>query len=48
MSRVQLALRVSDLEGSIAFYSKLFGTERPSSGPATPTSPSSSRRSSSS
>jgi catechol 2,3-dioxygenase-like lactoylglutathione lyase family enzyme len=27
MSRAQLALRVSDLEGSIAFYSKLFGTE---------------------
>ncbi|RKT09742.1 catechol 2,3-dioxygenase-like lactoylglutathione lyase family enzyme [Streptomyces sp. 1114.5] len=27
MSRVQLALRVADLEGSIAFYSKLFGTE---------------------
>jgi catechol 2,3-dioxygenase-like lactoylglutathione lyase family enzyme len=27
MPRVQLALRVSDLEGSIAFYSKLFGTE---------------------
>ncbi|GAA1015492.1 lactoylglutathione lyase [Streptomyces sp. F-3] len=27
MSRVQLALRVSDLEASIAFYSKLFGTE---------------------
>src|SRR5215469_18482836 len=27
MSRVQLALRVSDLEGSVAFYSKLFGTE---------------------
>lgn len=26
MSRVQLALRVSDLESSIAFYSKLFGT----------------------
>jgi catechol 2,3-dioxygenase-like lactoylglutathione lyase family enzyme len=26
MSRVQLALRVSDLEGSIAFYSKLFDT----------------------
>lgn len=25
MSRVQLALRVSDLEGSITFYSKLFG-----------------------
>ncbi len=27
MSRIQLALRVSDLEGSVAFYSKLFGTE---------------------
>lgn len=27
MSRVQLALRVDDLEGSIAFYSKLFGTQ---------------------
>ncbi|HKA67872.1 MAG TPA: ArsI/CadI family heavy metal resistance metalloenzyme [Actinomycetes bacterium] len=27
MSRVQLALRVSDLDGSIAFYSKLFGAE---------------------
>jgi catechol 2,3-dioxygenase-like lactoylglutathione lyase family enzyme len=27
MSRVQLALRVSDLEGSIAFYAKLFGVE---------------------
>ena len=27
MSRMQLALRVGDLEGSIAFYSKLFGTE---------------------
>jgi catechol 2,3-dioxygenase-like lactoylglutathione lyase family enzyme len=27
MSRVQLALRVANLEGSIAFYSKLFGTE---------------------
>jgi catechol 2,3-dioxygenase-like lactoylglutathione lyase family enzyme len=27
MSRIQLALRVSDLEGSIAFYSKLFGAE---------------------
>src|SRR3984885_1276327 len=26
MSRVQLALRVADLEGSISFYSKLFGT----------------------
>jgi len=27
MSRVQLALRVADLEGSIAFYTKLFGVE---------------------
>ncbi|MEV0415161.1 ArsI/CadI family heavy metal resistance metalloenzyme [Streptomyces sp. NPDC050448] len=27
MSRVQLALRVADLEGSVAFYSKLFNAE---------------------
>jgi catechol 2,3-dioxygenase-like lactoylglutathione lyase family enzyme len=27
VSRAQLALRVADLEGSIAFYSKLFGVE---------------------
>jgi catechol 2,3-dioxygenase-like lactoylglutathione lyase family enzyme len=27
MSRIQLALRVPDLEASIAFYTKLFGTE---------------------
>ena len=27
MSRIQLALRVGDLEGSIDFYAKLFGTE---------------------
>ncbi|MDG4782080.1 ArsI/CadI family heavy metal resistance metalloenzyme [Micromonospora sp. WMMD961] len=27
MSRVQLALRVSDLEGSVVFYSNLFGVE---------------------
>ncbi|MFD0372424.1 ArsI/CadI family heavy metal resistance metalloenzyme [Streptomyces sp. NPDC127114] len=27
MSRVQLALRVPDLAASVAFYSKLFGTE---------------------
>ena len=27
MSRVQLALRVADLEASIAFYSKLFGAD---------------------
>ncbi|MGH3297183.1 MAG: ArsI/CadI family heavy metal resistance metalloenzyme [Trebonia sp.] len=25
MSRIQLALRVADLEGTVAFYSKLFG-----------------------
>lgn len=28
MSRVQLALRVPDLDASIAFHSRLFGTER--------------------
>lgn len=27
MSRVQLALRVPDLDASVAFYTKLFGTE---------------------
>jgi catechol 2,3-dioxygenase-like lactoylglutathione lyase family enzyme len=27
MSRVQLALRVSDLEGSVEFYQRLFGVE---------------------
>ncbi|GAA2359427.1 ArsI/CadI family heavy metal resistance metalloenzyme [Streptomyces violaceusniger] len=27
MSRVQLALNVADLEGSVAFYSRLFGVE---------------------
>ena len=27
MSRVQLALRVSDLDGSVAFYRSLFGVE---------------------
>ncbi len=27
MSRVQLALNVSDLDASVAFYSKMFGTE---------------------
>jgi catechol 2,3-dioxygenase-like lactoylglutathione lyase family enzyme len=27
MSRVQLALRVADLDGSVAFYSKLFGVQ---------------------
>jgi catechol 2,3-dioxygenase-like lactoylglutathione lyase family enzyme len=27
MSRVQLALRVADLEGSVAFYTRLFGAQ---------------------
>jgi catechol 2,3-dioxygenase-like lactoylglutathione lyase family enzyme len=27
MSRIQLALRVADLEASVAFYARLFGTE---------------------
>ena len=27
MSRVQLALRVADLDGSVAFYTRLFGAE---------------------
>jgi catechol 2,3-dioxygenase-like lactoylglutathione lyase family enzyme len=27
MSRVQLALRVADLDGSVAFYTKLFGAQ---------------------
>jgi catechol 2,3-dioxygenase-like lactoylglutathione lyase family enzyme len=27
MSRIQLALRVADLEASVAFYTRLFGTE---------------------
>ena len=40
MSRVQLALNVSDLDEAIAFYSKLFGTEPAKLRPATPTSPS--------
>jgi predicted enzyme related to lactoylglutathione lyase len=31
MSRVQLALNVSNLDEAIAFYSKLFGTSRRSS-----------------
>ena len=48
MSRVQLALNVDDLAESIAFYSKLFGTGPASNGPVTRTSPSPSRRSSSS
>jgi catechol 2,3-dioxygenase-like lactoylglutathione lyase family enzyme len=27
MSRIQLALRVADLDGAVGFYSRLFGTE---------------------
>ena len=46
MSRVQLALNVNDIDEAVSFYTELFGTERPSAGPATPTSPSPSRRSS--
>ena len=44
MSRVQLALNVSDLDAAVDFYSKLFGTEPAKRRPATPTSPSPSRR----
>ena len=44
MSRLQLALNVNDIEEAVAFYSKLFGTDRPRPGPVTPTSPSPSRR----
>lgn len=43
MSRVQLALNVSDLDESVAFYSQLFGTER-ADGLDTRTSRSRSRR----
>ena len=44
MSRLQLALNVNDIEESIAFYSKLFGTGPAKVRPGTPTSPSPSRR----
>ena len=33
MSRVQLALNVSDIDAAVEFYSKLFGPSRPSVGP---------------
>ena len=46
MSRVQLALNVSDIDEAVEFYSKLFGTEPAKRRPATPTSPSPTRRSS--
>ena len=48
MSRIQLALNVDDLTTSIAFYSKLFGIEPAKTAPGTPTSPSTTRPSSSS
>ena len=38
MSRVQLALDVSNIDEAVAFYTKLFGTERLSGAPATRTS----------
>ena len=34
MSRIQLALNVSDLEQAIGFYSKLFGWNMSTAGPA--------------
>jgi hypothetical protein len=40
MSRVQLALRVSDLEAPITFYRKLLAWNSRSNSPAMPTSPS--------
>jgi len=40
VSRVQLALNVSDLDEAITFYSKLFGAEPAKVRLATPTSPS--------
>ena len=46
--RVQLALNVNDLDQSVAFYSSCSAPSPPSGGPVTPTSPSPSRRSSSS
>ena len=45
MSRLQLALNVDDLEESIAFYTRSSAPSRPRCSPATPTSPSPSRRS---
>ena len=48
MSRVQLALNVNDIDEAVSFYTALFGTEPAKRGPATLTSPSPSRRSSSS
>ena len=44
--RVQLALNVNDLDESIAFYRKLFGTEPAKVRPGYATSPSPTRRSS--
>jgi catechol 2,3-dioxygenase-like lactoylglutathione lyase family enzyme len=47
MSRVQLALDVDDLEQAVDFYTRCSASSRPSAAPATPTSPSPTRRSSS-
>ena len=44
MSRVQLALNVSNLDAAIGFYSKLFATEPAKVSPGTRTSQSASRR----
>ena len=44
MSRVQLALNVTDIEASIAFYTKLFGAGPARSVRTTPTSRSPIRR----
>jgi hypothetical protein len=46
VSRVQLALNMSDIEAAVDFYSKLFDTEPAKRRPGTTTSPSSSRPSS--
>ena len=46
MSRVQLALNVNDIDEAVTFYTALFGTGPAKRRPATPTSPSTSRRSS--
>ena len=43
MSRVQLALNVSDLDAAIDFYSKLFAPTPAKVRPAMPTSPSPTR-----
>ena len=46
MSRVQLALNVSDLDAAVDYYAKFSAPSRRSADPATPISPSPSRPSS--